>query len=220
MKDLREYDDLYVRSDTLLLADVFDNFGKMCLEICKLDPAKYFSGPGLAWHAALKRAKVKLDLLTNINMLLLMVREGVTGRICHSIYRYAKVNNIYMKHYNKNKESSYIQYRDISNLYGWAMSQKLPVNNFEWIKDIFQFTEDFMKSCNEESDEGYFIENDAQYLEKLYELHNDFPFLPERTKIEKVEKLVANVHDKTEYVIHIRNLKQALNHGLVFKKSS
>ena len=191
----------------------------MCLEICELDPAKCLSGPGLAWPAALKRAKVKLDLLTNIDMLL-MVREGVRGGICHSIYQYAKANNIYMKDYNKNKESSYIQYWDISNLYGCAMSQKLPVNNFEWIKDTFQFTEDFMKICDEESDEGYFLEVDVQYLEKLYELHNDLPFLPERTKIEKVEKLVANVHDKTEYVTHIRNLKQTLNHGLVFKKSS
>ena len=75
-----------------------------------------------------------------------------------------------------------------------------------------------MKNCNEESDEGYFFELDVQYLEKLRELHNDLPFLPERMKIEKVEKLVANLHDKTEYVIHIRNLKQALNHGLVLKK--
>ena len=96
------------------------------------------------------------------------------------------------------------------------MSQKLPVNNFELIKDTSQFNEDFIKNYNEESDEGYFLEVDVQYLEKLHELHNDLPFLPERMKIEKVEKLVANLHDKTEYVIHIRNLKQALNHGLVF----
>ena len=98
------------------------------------------------------------------------------------------------------------------------MSQKLPVNNFEWIKDTSQFNEDFIKNYNEESDEGYFLEVDVQYLEKLHELHNDLPFLPERMKIEKVEKLVTNLHDKTEYVIHIRNLKQALNHGLVLKK--
>ena len=123
-----------------------------------------------------------------------------------------------MKDYDKNKESSYIQYWDANNLYGWAMLQKLPVNNFEWIKDTSQFNEDFIKNYNEESDEGYFLEVDVQYLEKLHELHNDLPFLPERMKIEKVEKLVANLHDKTEYVIHIRNLKQALNHGLVLKK--
>ena len=112
----------------------------------------------------------------------------------------------------------HLQYWDVNNLYGWAMSQKLPVNNFEWIKDTSQFNEDFIKNYNEESDEGYFLEVDVQYLEKLHELHNDLPFLPERMKIEKVEKLVANLHDKTEYVIHIRNLKQALNHRLVLKK--
>ena len=98
------------------------------------------------------------------------------------------------------------------------MLQKLPVNNFAWIKDTSQFNEDFIKNCNEESDEGNFLKVDVQYLDKLYELHNDLPFLPERMKIEKVEKLVANLHDKPEYVIHIRNLKEALNHKLVLKK--
>ena len=150
--------------------------------------------------------------------MLLMVEKDITGGICHSSYRYAKANNKYIKNYDRSKESSYLQYWDVNNLYGWAMSQKLPVNNFEWIKDTSQFNEDFIKNYNEESDEGYFIKVGVQYLEKLHELHNDLPFLPERMKIEKVEKLVANLHDKTEYVIHIRNLKQALNHGLVLKK--
>ena len=98
------------------------------------------------------------------------------------------------------------------------MLQKFPVNNFEWIKDASQFNEDFIKNCNEESDEEYFLEVDVPYPENLHNLHNDLPFSPERKKIEKVEKAVANLHDKTEYVIHIRNLKQALNHGLVLKK--
>ena len=102
-------------------------------------------------------------------------------------------------------------------LFIW-MLQKLPVNNFAWIKDTSQFNEDFIKNCNEESDEGNFLKVDVQYLDKLHELHNDLPFLPERMKIEKVEKLVANLHDKPEYVIHIRNLKQALNHTLVLRK--
>ena len=150
--------------------------------------------------------------------MLLMVEKGIRGGICHTIHRYSKANEKYLKDYDKNKESSYLKYWDVNNLYGWAMSQKLPVNNFEWIKDTSQFNEDFIKNYNEESDEGYFLEVDVQYLEKLHELHNDLPFLPERMKIEKVEKLVANLHDKTEYVIHIRNLKQALNHGLVLKK--
>ena len=97
------------------------------------------------------------------------------------------------------------------------MLQKLPVNNFECIKNTSQFKEDFIKNYNEESDEGYFLEAHVQYLEKLHKLHNDFPFLSERMEIEKVEKLVANLHDKTKYVIHIRNLNQALNHGLILK---
>ena len=88
-----------------------------------------------------------------------------------------------MKDYGKNEESSYIQYWDVNNLYGWAMSQKLPVNNFEWIKDTSQFNEDFIKNCNEESDEGYFLEVHVQHLEKLHELQNDLPLLPERMKI-------------------------------------
>ena len=98
------------------------------------------------------------------------------------------------------------------------MSQKLPVKRFEWIKDTHQFNEDFIKIYNEESNEGYFLEVDVQYPKKINELHNDLPFLPERIKIEKVEKLAANLHDKTEYVIQIINLKQAFNDGLVLKK--
>ena len=95
------------------------------------------------------------------------------------------------------------------------MLQKLPVNNFEWIEDTSQFDEDFIKNYNEESDEGYFLKVDIQYLKKLLELHNDLPFLLERLKIEKVEKLVANLHDKTGYIIHIRNLKQASNYDFI-----
>ena len=98
------------------------------------------------------------------------------------------------------------------------MLERLPLNNFEWRKDTSQFNEDFIKNYKDESDEGYFLEVYVQYLEKLHGLHNDLPFLPERIKIEKFKKLVANLHDKTEYFIHIRNLKQALNHRLVSKK--
>ena len=99
------------------------------------------------------------------------------------------------------------------------MSQKFPVNNFEWIEDTSQFNVDFLEWFNEESDEGYFFEVDAQHFEKLYDLYNDLSFLPETMEMEKGEKLVANLHDKTKYVIHMRKLKQALNHGLVSKKS-
>ena len=98
------------------------------------------------------------------------------------------------------------------------MSQKLSVSNFAWIKDTSHFNEDFIKNSNAERDEGYFIEVDVQYLESSHELHNDLPILSEKMNIEKFGKLVANLHDKTEHVIHVRNLKQALNHGLVSKK--
>ena len=98
------------------------------------------------------------------------------------------------------------------------MSQKLPANNFEWIKDNSQFNEYFIKNYNEESDAGYFFAVDVQCLEKLHEHHNDLPFSPERMKVEKVQKLIANLYHKSEYVIHIKSLKQTLNHGLVLEK--
>ena len=125
---------MHVQSNTLLLADVFENFRNMCLKIYKLDPAKFLSAPRLAWGAASKKTKVKLYLLSDIDMLL-MVQKGIRGGIDHPIYQYAKANNKYMKDYDKNKELSYIQYWDVNNLYGSAMSQKLPENNFDWIKD-------------------------------------------------------------------------------------
>ena len=117
----------------------------------------------------------------------------------------------YMKDSYKNEEPPYLQYWDVNNLYGWAMSQNLPVHTS-------QFNEDFMKNYNEESDKEYFLKVDVQYTEKSHELHNDLPFLPKIMKIEKSEKFVAYFHDKTEYVLHIRNSKQTLNHGLVLKK--
>ena len=128
LKILGEYHDLYVQSDTLLLADVFENFRNMCIKVYELDPADFLSLAGLAMQACLKKTNVKLELLTDYDMLL-MVEEGVRGGICYSIHRYAKAYNKYMNNYDKNKESSYIQYLDASNLYGWAMSQNLPVLN-------------------------------------------------------------------------------------------
>ena len=123
LKNLGEYQDLYMQSDTLLLADVFENFRNMCIKVYELDPAHFVSLPGLAWQACLKKTNVKLELLTDYDMLL-MVEEGIRGGICHSIHRYTKANNKYMNNYDKNKESSYIRYLDANNLYGWALSQK------------------------------------------------------------------------------------------------
>ena len=116
----------------------------MCYKIRELDPAKFLSAPRLAWQAALKMIKVKLNLLTDINMLI-MVEKGIRGGICHSIFRYAKADNKYMKDYDKNNKWSYRQYWDVNDLYGRTMSQKLPVNNFERVKDTCQFNEDFIE---------------------------------------------------------------------------
>ena len=116
-----------------MLADVFENFRNNCIEIYELDPAHFLSAPGLAWQTFLKKTEVKLELLTNVDMLL-MVEKGIRGGICHAIHRYAKANNKYIKNFDENKESTYIQYVDANNFYGWAMSQKLPVDGFKWKK--------------------------------------------------------------------------------------
>ena len=192
----------------------------MCLKIYQLDPAKCLSDPGLVWQAALKKTEVevKLELLTDID-LLLIVKKGIRRGICNTSHRYAKANNKYMKNYDKNKELSYLKYWDVNNLYGWAMSQKLPVNKFEWIEETSQFNEDFITNYNEESDEGYFLEVEVQYPQKLHELHNDLPFLPERKKIKKLEKLVTNLYDKNECHSHNKfktNIKSMIN----FEKTS
>ena len=129
-KNLRDYHNLYLQSDTLLLVDVFRNFRNKCIEIYELDPAHFLSAPGLAWQVCLKKTGIRLELLTNIEGLL-MVEKGIGVGICHAIHRYVKANNTYMKKYDKNIESSYLMSLDANNLYRWAMSQGLPVNGFK-----------------------------------------------------------------------------------------
>ena len=132
IKNLGEYHDLYVQSDTILLADVFESFRILCLNTYKTDPAYFLSLTGLAWQACLKHSGIKLELISDIDMLLMLV-EGIRGGICHSVFRHAKANNKYMKVY------------DCNNLYGKAMSQKLPVDGFEWVDDISEIDENFIK---------------------------------------------------------------------------
>ena len=129
-KNLGDYHDLHVQSDILLLADVFDNFRNMCMKVYGLDPAHFLSAPELVWQACLKKTEVELELLTDPDMLL-KVEKGNRGGICHAIHRYAKANNKYMENYNKHEEESFLQYNDANNLYGFAMSEPLPVGDFE-----------------------------------------------------------------------------------------
>ena len=166
LKTLGEYHDLYVQSDTLLFADVFENFRNMCIKVYELDHAHFLTAPGLAWQACLKKIGVELELLTD-NDMLLMVEEGIRGGMCHAIHRYAKANNKYMRNYDEKEESSYIQYLDANNLYGWTMSQKLPVSGFKWEKNVLKFTKEFIKNYYENSDKGYILEVDLKYPKKI-----------------------------------------------------
>ena len=157
---------MYVRDNASLLVDIFENFTNKCFETYELDPAHFLSTPGLAWQACLKKTEVKLELLTNIDMLL-MLEKGMRGGICHAIHRYAKANNKYMKNYDKNKHSSYIQYLDANNLYGWAMSQKLSVDGFKWKENMLNFNEDFIKSYDEDVIKNIFLKQMLSIL-KIY----------------------------------------------------
>ena len=176
----------------------------MCIKVYELDPAHFLSLPGLAWQACLKKTNVKLELLTDYDILL-MVEEGIRGGICDAIHRHAKANNKYMKNYDKNQESSYIQYLDANNLYGWAMSQKLSGNGFKWINDVTGIDGEFIRNYNEDSDKGYILEVDDKYPRKLHDLHSALPFLPKRMKIDKCKKLVCNLRNKKKYVVYIRS---------------
>ena len=133
IRNLGENHNLYVQTDTLLLADVFENFRNTCIEINGLDPVYFMSAPGLAWQACLKKTQAKLELLTDYDMIW-MIEKGIRGGVCQAIHRYAKANNKYVKNYDKNNKSSYIEYLDANNLCGWTMSQKLPVKSFKWVK--------------------------------------------------------------------------------------
>ena len=217
-KTIRDYHDLYLKSDVLLLADVFENLRKTCLHHYKLDPAHYYTSPGLAWDACLKTTGQHLQLLHDYDMLM-MFEQGIRGGITHISKRYAEANNKYMKNYNPGKESSYIQYLDANNLYGWAMSQNLPTHGFKWMKNITKETlmeilEKANHSMSNRGRKGYIFEVDLEYPSTLWEEHNDYPLAPEKMIVNGVEKLICHFKPRKNYVVHYRNLRQYLEMGM------
>ena len=210
-KTIRDYHNLYLKSDVLLLADVFENFRKTCLKHYKLDPAHYYTSPGLAWDACLKETGQHLQLLSDYDMLM-MFERGIRGGITHISKRYAEANNKYMKNYNPEKESSYIQYLDANNLYGWAMSQNLPTHGFKWMKNItLEKVDEILEKANHSMSnlgrKGYIFEVDLEYPQHLWDSHNDYPLAPEKMIVNGVEKLICHFKPRKNYVVHYRNLR-------------
>ena len=179
INNLGDYHDLYLKTD-VLLADVFENFRKMCLNYYKLYAAHYFSAPGLAWDAALKKSGITLELFTDPDMYL-FAEKGIRGGISVLSNIYSKANNKYMgQKYNKNKKSKYIMYLDANNLYGYAMSQSLPTGNFKFI-DPTNFD---TNKINENKKYGYMFEVDLEYPHELHDSHSDYPLAPERLLVD------------------------------------
>ena len=181
LKNMGQYHDLYLVSDVLLLADVFESFRKTCLEYYKLDPCHYFTSPGLSWDAMLKMTEIKLELMTDIDMYQ-FIEKGLRGGISYIANRYGQANNKYMKKYDENKPSKYIMYLDANNLYGWAMSQALPTGNFKWLTENEIDNLDLEK-FKKDGDEGLILEVDLKYPNKLHHLHNDYPLGPEKIMV-------------------------------------
>ena len=218
MKTFKDYLKLYNETDVLLLADVFENFRDVCLKNYGLDPVYYFTAPGLAWDACLKITGVSLELLTDSDMLL-MIEKGIRGGISIISNRYGEANNKYMKDYDKTKLSKFLMYLDANNLYGWAMTQKLPVHSFKWMsnKEIENIFNNQIVQVWEKT--PCILEVDLEYPKELHDLHNDYPLCPERVECDHgVKKLIPNLRHKNNYIIHYKNLMQCLRLGMKLKK--
>ena len=233
LSSMGEYHDLYLKSDILLLADVFENFRKACQQYYELDPAHYFTSPGLSWDAMLKMTNIELELISDVDMFQ-FIEKGMRGGISYIANRYGKANNKYMKNYNPEEASKYIMYLDANNLYGWAMSQYLPTGGFKWLTE----EEVDLSKYNDESEKGLVLEVDLEYPGELHDLHNDYPLAAEKIKITEdmlspycreiaekfkvkvglVEKLVPTLMNKEKYVLHYRNLQLYMSLGLKLTK--
>ena len=214
LKNMGDFHDLYLKTDVLLLADVMENFRKLCEKHYELDPAHFFTVPGMAWDAMLKITEIKLELLEDVDMLLL-IEKGIRGGISNAFKRYAKANNKFMKDFDPAEKSSFIVYLDANNLYGWAMSKPLPVGGFEWMAE--KELKNWKRFVDEEGI-GCILEVDLEYPVELHDFHNDFPLAPEKMILGKVEKLTQNLRDKEKMVLHGKNLALFLSLGMKLKK--
>lgn len=219
-ENLEDYYKLYLKSDVLLLADVFENYRELCLRNYKLDPVHYFTSPGLSWDAMLRYTKVELELLTDIDKLHFFSRN-IRGGVSVCVGRQAKANNPFIENYDPKKPTSFIVYLDATALYSAAMQKPLPTGNFAWLssEEIDCFPNQ-LESLTEFSPTGYVLEVDLDYSSSLHEFHNDLPFAPENIAPPggKYSKLIPNLNHKTKYVIHYMYLKQCLKYGLQLKK--
>ncbi|KAL9988273.1 hypothetical protein ACROYT_G002704 [Oculina patagonica] len=236
INNMGEYHDLYLKSDVLLLSDVFESFRKTCLEYYKLDPCHYFTSPALSWDSMLKMTGIELELMTDIDMHQ-FIEMGMRGGISYIANRHSKANNKYMDEYDKKSTSKYIMYLDSNNLYGFAMSQYLPKGGFKWLTQK-QINETNLAKYKEDSNKGLILEVDLKYPNELHNLHNDYPLGAEKVKVTKdmlsdyckniaekynittglVNKLIPTLNNKEKYVLHYRNLQLYLDLGLKLTK--
>ncbi|GFW20270.1 uncharacterized protein TNCV_1855921 [Trichonephila clavipes] len=172
IKILREYSDLYIKTDVLLLNDIFGNFRSMCMKAYNLDLAWYYTAPGLSWDSMLKFTKVKIELLMDYDMYL-FVEKCIQGGISLYSNRYARANNKYLPNLELSRPENVLLYLDVNNLYNWAMSQSLPLNDFKWVDFID------VDNIDENAEKGYILKVDLEHPESLHDDHSDLPLAPE-----------------------------------------